>query len=157
ARQALDGTGQEPLEALRQEGAPEKLNGVSILGGALVQIHLPEIRGELGLLVAAARDVLMWAHHLPPRPELTRNLALDWRSGGPTLRRSHLLLEPDAKQLGLELLEVVRLRRRNRGEESRGGVERPVGVIRAERILVRPAVTNLAQLGHERPARLAKD
>ena len=48
---------QHPLQALGEIGAAEELDGVLVLVRPLAEVHLPEVGGELGLLVAAAGDV----------------------------------------------------------------------------------------------------
>ena len=67
AREAADGPNQQPLQAFRQIRAPEELDGISILVCAFTQMHLPEIGGELGLLVAPARNVSVGSDDFPPR------------------------------------------------------------------------------------------
>ena len=109
-------------------------------------MHLPEVGGELGLLVAAAGHVAMGRHHLAPRLEAARDLALDGRAGAPALFAAHLLVEAQAQQLHLHLVDLVGLGCGDGGEQAGRGVERPVGVVAGERLLVRPFVARLAQL-----------
>ena len=67
------------------------------------------------------------------------------------LRRSppRLLVEADAQQLHLELLDFRRLGSRHRRQQPAGRVQRTVGVVAGERFLVRPAVPVAPQLAHE--------
>ena len=74
---------------------------------------------------------------------------------------SHLLVEAQAQKLHLHLLDLVRLRRRDGGEEPPRRVERAVGVVAGECLLVRPLVAQVAQFAYEaalcRPQRAAED
>ena len=152
---------QHPLEALGEVGAAEELDRVPVLVRPLAEVHLPEVGGELGLLVAAAGHVLVRRHHLAPGLEAARRRALDRRAGALALLAAHLLVEAQAQQLHLHLLDLVGLRRRDGGQQPAGRVERAVGVVAGEGLLVRPAVALVAQLADEAalggPERLAED
>ena len=52
ARETLDGADEQLLQTLRQERAPEKLDRLSVLVTTLADVDLPQVGGELGLLVA---------------------------------------------------------------------------------------------------------
>ena len=119
AGEAPDRADQHPLEALGEIGAAEELDGVPVLVGPLAEVHLPEVGGELGLLVAAAGDVLVRRHHLAPGLEAARRRALDRGAGALALLAARLLVEPEAQEFRLHLLDVVGLRRRD------GGSSRP--------------------------------
>jgi hypothetical protein len=66
AGQAGEGADEELAEALGEEGAAEELGGVAVLVGALVLVDLPQVGGELGLLVAAGGDVGVGRDDLAP-------------------------------------------------------------------------------------------
>ena len=146
--------GEQPLQALGQEGAPEELVGVAVLVRPLAQMHLPEIRRELRLLVAPARDVLMGCgHHAPgcerPAPASVRCRRFDERAGRPAPLAAHLLVEHQPAQLHLDLRDLAGLRRRDRGEQPLRRIQRPVRVVAGEPLLVRPLVAPGAKLRHQ--------
>ena len=58
------------LQALGEVGAAEELDWVAVLGDALAEMDLPEVGGELGLLVLTAGDVAVGGDDLPPRLEV---------------------------------------------------------------------------------------
>ena len=64
--EALHRADEQALEALGEVGAAEELDWVAVLVRALAEVHLPEIGGELRLLVAAARHVRVRRHDLAP-------------------------------------------------------------------------------------------
>ena len=66
SRQPLHGAGQQPPQAVGEEGAAEELHRVAVLVRSFIQVDLPQIGGEFRLLILAAGDVLVWSHHLPP-------------------------------------------------------------------------------------------
>ena len=175
--------GEHALQALGQEAAPEELDRVVVLVGALsaarprsrrppdahrlarrggpsgaearpppgvevAQVHLPQVRRELRLLVAAAGHVLVRRHHLAPRFQ-GRGPAPDGQSGLPPPFAARLLVEAHAQQFHLEPVDFRRLRRRHRREQPAGRVEGAVGVVPGERLLMRPAVPVAPQLAHE--------
>ena len=115
---------QHRLQALGEVGAAEELDRVAVLVGPFAQVHLPEVGGELGLLVAAAGHVAMGRHHLAPRLEAARDLALDGRARALALFAAHLLVEAQAQQLQLHLFDVVRLGRGNGREQPGRRIER---------------------------------
>ena len=139
AGQALDAADQQALEALGQKGAAEELGRFAVFVAAFAQMHLPEVGGELGLLIAAAGDVGVRRHHLAPRLQIARRRRLDQRAARLALLAAHLLVEDEAAQLHLHLADLVGLRRRDGGEQSTHRVERAVGVVAGERLLMRPA------------------
>ena len=84
-------------EALGQIGAPEELDGVAVLIGPLAEVHLPEVGGELGLLVATAGHVLVRCDHLAPRLQGAGGRALDGKPGLLAPFAARLLVEADAQ------------------------------------------------------------
>jgi hypothetical protein len=154
--EAPDTPDEEPSEAGGQVRAAEELGRVSVLVGSLAEVDLPQVGGELGLLVLPARDVLVRADDLAPGLEVSGCLALDGRAGGPTLLGTELLLEADAEELHLHLVDVVRLWCRDRNEHAAGGIERAVRVIARESLLVRPLGPRRAELAHVRALGLAE-
>ena len=152
---------QHPLEALGEIGAAEELDGVLVLVRPLAEVHLPEVGGELGLLVAAAGDVLVRRHHLAPGLEAARRRALDRGAGALALLAPRLLVEAKPQELRLHLLDVVGLRRRDGGQQAAGRVERAIGVVAGEGLLVRPPVAMVAELADQAalggPERQAED
>ncbi len=161
AGEALHRAHEQARQALGEIGAAEELDRVPVLVGPLAEMHLPEVRRELGLLVPAARHVPVRRHHLAPRLEVARRCALDGRARTLALLAAYLLVEAQAQQLGLHLLDLVGLRRRDSGEQPPRRVECAIGVVAGEGLLVRPLVAVVAQLAEEaalgRPERLAKD
>ena len=66
------------------------------------------------------------------------------------LRRSlRLLVEANPQELRLHLLDLVRLRGRDRGQQAAGRVEGAVGVVAGEGLLVRPLVAMVAEFAHQ--------
>ena len=129
AREAADGSNQQPLQAFRQIRAPEELDGVSILVCAFTQMHLPEIGGELGLLVASARDVPVGGDDFPPRLQARRGNAFNRRSRLLAPLSARLFVEAYPQQFQLALLELFGLRRGYRGKESAHRIQSAIGVI----------------------------
>jgi hypothetical protein len=80
-------------------------------------MHLPQIGGELGLLVPPARHVLVRRHHFAPRLDIACALTLDRRPGALALFPPHLLVEAQTQELHFHLLNLVCLRGRDGGEE----------------------------------------
>ena len=147
--EALGAAGQQPLQAFGEEGAPEELPGVAVLVRALAQMHLPQVRGELRLLVAAAGHVGVRGHHLAPGLEPAGAHRLDKPAYAPALLPTHLLVEHSPAQLQLHLCGLGRLGSGNRGEKTLRGVKGAVGVVAGEALLVRPLVAPFTQLGNQ--------
>ena len=112
-------------------------------------MHLPEVGRELGLLVASARYVLVGRDDLPPRLQADHGGAFNGDARLPAPLPARLLVEAHAQQLHLEPLELVGLRRRDRGEEPAHRVQRPIGVVAGEALLVGPPVAVAPQLADE--------
>jgi hypothetical protein len=92
--EAPDRVHEQALQVLREVRPPEELHRILVLGGRFPQVHLPQVGGELRLLVAAARHVRVRAHHFPPRLQGTRRGSLHQRSAGLPALGPHLLVEP---------------------------------------------------------------
>ena len=140
AGKAPHGADEQRLQALGEIGAPEELDGVPVLVGPFSEMDLPEVGGELGLLVPPAGDVLVRGHHLSPRLQVARGRALDRRACALPLLAPHLLVEAEPKQLHLHLLDLIGLRGGNGGQQPFRRVERAVGVVAGEGLLVGPLV-----------------
>ena len=156
AREPLHRADEHPLEALGQVGAPEELDRVAVLVGPLAQVNLPEVGGELGLLIAAARHVPVRRHHLAP------GLQRSGRTSEGEARllaalSTRLLVEAHAQQLHLELLDVGGLGRRDSRQQAVHRIQRPVGVVAGEGLLMRPTVPMAAQLADEAAFRRPED
>jgi len=67
---------EELLQSLGDEGAPEELGGVLVLGCRLAQVHLPQIGRELRLLVFAAGHVPVRGDNFAPWLEAALRVAL---------------------------------------------------------------------------------
>ena len=109
-------------------------------------MNLPEIGRELGLLVAAAGHVLVRGHDLAPRLQASGRLALDGGPGALPLFAPHLLVEDQPAQFHFHLVDFVRLRGGNGRQKPRNGIERAVGIIAGEWLLMRPAVAIATEL-----------
>ena len=161
AREAADGPNQQTLQAFRQIRAPEELDGFSILVCAFTQMHLPEIGGELGLLVASARDVPVGGDDFPPRLQAARGGAFNRRSRLLAPFSARLFVEAYPQQFQLALLELFGLRCGYRGKESAHRIQSAIGVIAGKTLLVCPLVAVTAQLADQtplrRPQNLSKD
>ena len=80
---------------------------------------------------------------LPPRLE-AGGLGAGGRAAGGAPLPAHRLLKAQPQQLLLQVVEIPRLRRRNRGQQPLRRVEGAVGVVGGERLLVRPAIAVVA-------------
>ena len=98
--------------------------------------------------VPAAGDVLVRRHHLAPRLQ-GHGRALDGEAGLLAAFAARLLVVADAQQLHLELLDVGGLWSRDGGQQPVRGVERAVGVVSGEGLLMGPVVSVVAQLADE--------
>src|SRR3990172_1884826 len=77
SREPLHRTDEELLQALGEIGTAEEFGRLLVLVCTFSQVHLPEVRSKLSLLVPAAGHIPVRIHHLAPRLEITRSLALD--------------------------------------------------------------------------------
>ena len=57
--QTLHCSDQKPIQGFSQVGTAEEFDGITVLVGAFTEVYLPNVRGELGLLEAATRYVLV--------------------------------------------------------------------------------------------------
>ena len=101
---------QHVLQAFRQIGPAEELHWIAVFGRALAQMHLPQIGGELGLLIAAAGHVIVRHHHFAPGFQAAGNTAFDGRASALAFLAARLLIEAHAQQLGFYLLDFIGLR-----------------------------------------------
>src|SRR5216684_2894492 len=113
-------------------------------------MDLPEIGGELCLLVAPARYIGMRRDDLAPRLERAARRRLDQRAARFSLLAAYLLVEREPPKLHLHLADFVGLCRRDGGEQPCYRVECAVSVVARERLLVRPLVPKVAQFLHQR-------
>jgi hypothetical protein len=120
-------------------------------------MHLPQVGGKLGLLVAAAGHVFVRHHHFAPRLEAARHAAFDGGAGRLALLAARLLVEAHAQQLGLHLLDFAPPAGGNRRQQACGRIERAVGVVAGEGFLMRPAVAHGQQFIHQAALRLAEN
>ena len=136
-REPPDCPDQKLVQTRRQKGAPEKFHRFAVFVRSFAQMNLPEIRGKLRLLVSPARDIFVRIHHFAPRFEATGHLALDGCTRATPLLGSHLLVEHGATELDLHLSNFVGLRRRDRRQQSFGGVQRSIRIVARKRLLMR--------------------
>ena len=155
-RKALDRASQQALQTVGEIGTTEKLDRVLILVRPLTQVHLPQVGGELGLLVAATGHVPVRRHDLAPGLQVACCRTFDGRAGAPAPFAAGLLVEDGAPQLHLDLADVIRLGGRHRRQQTLGGVEGAIGIIAREGLLVRPAIAYIAQLAYQRAFSLAE-
>ena len=144
-----NGADEEALQAFGEVGPPEELLRVLVLGAALADVDLPEIRRELRLLVPSTRDVGVGRHHLTPRLQTSRGCALDQRAANLLLLVADLFLEGQPPKLQHDLVDLFGFRRRDRRQQPDGGIERTLGVAARIAFLVRPLVSPAAKLRHE--------
>ena len=147
---------EQPLQALGEVGAAEELGRVAVLVRALAEVHLPEVGGELGLLVAAAGHVLCGV--TTSRQGL--RLPVTWLSMAvPALLRFSLRTCSSKRRRSSSIFIF--------STSSACGAETAVssrpaessaryGIVAGERLLVRPAVAHVAQLAHQAAFGLAE-
>ena len=140
AGQTSDAAHEELLEALGQVGAAGKLGGVAVFVAALAEVHLPEVGGELRLLVAATRHIGMRRRDLAPRLQRSSGRRFDERTSGSSLLAARLLVDDEPPQLRAHPSDLVGLRSGDGSEEARRGIERALRVIAGEGRLVCPLV-----------------
>ncbi len=81
---------------------------------------MPEIRGELGLLVAPAGHILVRSHHLAPGFQSARCGPLDRGPGALAPLTPCLLVEAEPQQLRFHLLDLVGLWGRDGSQQAAG-------------------------------------
>src|SRR5208337_3583049 len=96
---AKQGLGEQSAQALGEEGSAEERGGVLVLIGALTLIDLPEIGGELGLLIAARGDIRMGRDYFSPGLQATLRLALGRLERPLAHFGATLLVEDEAHQV----------------------------------------------------------
>ena len=143
---------QPPRRALQQtsqtfgEVRPtEKLPRITILVRALSEMHLPQIRRELRLLIPAGGHVGVRHNHLSPRFQSACAGGFNERAHRPAFFSPHLFIHHQAAKLHLHAVDLVRLRRRDRREQPLCRVEGPVRIVAGKVVLVRPLVAPIAQ------------
>ena len=136
-------------QALGQEGAPVELARVAVLVAALAPVDLAQVGGEFGLLVAAGGDVGMRGDDLAPGLEAADRLTLDGGHGAAAGLVARLFGEAHAQDLLLHAVELLGLGRGDGGQQAPGTVERAIGIVGGEGLLVGPLVAHIAQLEGE--------
>ena len=142
--QSLHAAHEQAFQALGDIGATKELLRLPVLVRAFAQVHLPEVRRELRLLVAPARHVGVRRNKLAPGLERAGRGRLDQRAARLALLAAYLLVEGEPAQLELHPIDFLRLQGRDRGEQPRHRIERPISVVARERLLVRPLVAAVA-------------
>ena len=128
--QPLDRVGEQVAQAFGQVGPAEELDGVAILRCRDALPDLVEVRGELGLLVVAGRDVVVGFHDFPPGRQARRRLTLGGLPGSLPGVRAGLLGDFEAHDLHLLLVQLEGLLAGADGREQTGhAVQGPVGII----------------------------
>ena len=158
AGQSQHGLRQQPAQALGQEGPAEELGRVLVLVRSLSLINLPEVGGELGLLVAAGGHVRVRGDDFPPRLQGRRAvcprsagtdfLRISWRRCSSNMVR--------IRSMRIWPTSVAGFGGRDGVEQPLHRIERPDGVVAAELLVVRPAVANVPQLADEAPLGMAQ-
>ena len=149
AGQAAHRPDQHSLQAFGQVGAAEELDRIPVFSRAFAQMHLPQVGGELGLLIPAACHILVRRHDRPPGFQARGGRALDGQAGLFAPFAPRLFVEAHPQQFHLDLVDLVGLRRRDRGQQPAGRVQDAVGIVAGEVLLVRPFVAVPAQLTDE--------
>ena len=119
AGQTPDASDEEAVQALGEEGAVEELAGIAVLVAAFTEVHLPEIGGELRLLVATAGHVRVRRNDLAPRLQRACRRGFDERAAGPPLLAPCLLVDHEPPQLGAHASDLVGLLCRDGRQEAR--------------------------------------
>ena len=156
ASKALDCAHQQALQTLGEIGAAEELDRVFILVRPLAQVHLPQVGGKLGLLVAATGDVPVRRHDLAPGLQIACRCAFDGRASAPAPIAAHLFIEDGAPELHLDLADLIGLRSRHRSQQALGRVERSISVVTGKGLLVRPLIAHITQFAHETALRMSQ-
>ena len=149
AGQAAHRPDQHSLQAFGQVGAAEELDRIPVFSRAFAQMHLPQVGGELGLLIPAACHILVGRHDRPPGFQAGGGRALDRQTGLFAPLAPRLLVEAHPQQFHLDPVHLVGLRRRDRGQQPAGRIQDTVGIVAGEVLLVRPLVAVPAQLTDE--------
>ena len=145
AGQPLPGTGEEEGEALGEVCAPEELGWVAVFGFGPAGDDLEEVGGEFGLTVAARGHVRMGGCDLAPGFEAGRDAGFDDGVGLLGALPGFGLKTPVQHVLG-QGLQLIPALTAHHFEQAGHGVQGPIGIFRAEGLLMGPAVAHLAQL-----------
>ena len=140
------------LQPLGDEGTAEEICGVLVLRYCLPQVHLPKISRKLRLLVVSTGYVWMRGDDFAPRFKTTCGVPIGDKL---THLATSLFLVFQTEQRHLLLFQLLFLGSRDSGEQSANAVQSPVGIIRGEGRLMRPAVAHLPQFADQRPFGLA--
>jgi hypothetical protein len=116
ASEALDRAHQQALQTLGEVGTAKKLHRVPVLVRPLAEVHLPQISGKLGLLVAATGHIPMRRHDLAPRLQVARSGAFDGRASAPAPVVAYLFVEDRAPEFHLDLTDFIGLWGRYRSQ-----------------------------------------
>ena len=112
-------------------------------------MHLPQIRRELRLLIAAVGHILMRRSHLPPRLDGAAGCRFHQGAGHSAPLTAHLLIEHQTPQFPLELGDLVRLGCGNGGQQPLRRIQRPVRIVAGEALLMRSLVAPIPQFGND--------
>src|SRR5712691_2718976 len=143
AGQPHDRVAEKLAQTCGEECSTEKLDRIRILGGALAMRHLVQVGCELCQSKATASDVVVGLYHLSPRFEARR-----WVSEerlGRRARFAGLRFEFKAHQLNLGVADFGSLAGVCSSKDPLDRIECPVGVVDCERVVVSPAVTDIAE------------
>ena len=139
AGQAAHRPDQHSLQAFGQVSAAEELDRIPVFSCAFAQMHLPQVGGELGLLIPAACHILVRRHDRPPGFQARGGRALDRQAGLFAPFAPRLFVEAHPQQFHLDLVDLVGLRCRDRCQQPAGRVQDAVGIVAGEALLVRPS------------------
>src|SRR2546421_7632468 len=143
AVQALQRSGQQLPQPVRQECPLKEVARDTILVGAYPLMYLRQVSGELGQLIAARGNVGLWRHNLAPGTQAHGRLALDRRDRNLARLIACLFLEAYAQQfLFLPFNLAGLLSSRDGSEQSLDAIQSAVGIIGTECLLVRPLVAS---------------
>ncbi len=157
AAQAQERLGEQPLQALRDERAAEEFGGVLVFVGPFALVNLPEIGGELGLLISAGCDIRVRRDNFAPRLQPTLGLALGRLERFLSHLGTALLVEDDAHQVRSHLSDFGRdLTRGDGAQQALDRIERTDGIVAGELFVVRPLVAEYLELVHEAALGLAQ-
>ena len=87
-----------PSGSSAQIGATEELDRVAVLVRPLSHMHLPQICGKLGLLVASAGYIFVRGDHLAPGLEVACGRALDCGASTLAFLAAHLLVKAQSQE-----------------------------------------------------------
>jgi len=146
ARETLHPVHQQPFQAFREIGAPEKFFRGFVLVGTFAQVHLPQVRGEFRLLIAAARHVRVGRRHLAPGFQRAACRRLDERTAQFLFLVTPLLVKHLAAQIQLDTAHLFGLRRRHGREQPLRRIQGAVRVVAGKGFLMRPLVAPVPHL-----------